>query len=232
MTTNFEATLSPSFTKPPRLVFTSDENGQSHAVHAFSPNRATLGGTAYLIVSDANILVDCPAWDATTHDFLAAQGGVDWLFLTQRGAIAQAKAIQKRFNCKVAIQEQEAYLLPGLPLVTFREKLQLTETVHALWTPGFSPGSACLYCKAFGGVLFTGRHLLPTPNAAVALVKTAKTFHWLRQKRSLDQLIAEFNPETLQFLCPGGNIGFLRGQAYIGQAYAQLLTARMADAAE
>ncbi|MGL5193174.1 MAG: MBL fold metallo-hydrolase, partial [Chroococcales cyanobacterium] len=33
-------------------------------IFAFSPNRETLGATAYLIVeNNANILVDCPPWD-------------------------------------------------------------------------------------------------------------------------------------------------------------------------
>lgn len=82
---------------------------------AFPPNRDTLGGTAYLIVeNEANILIDTPAWDEANQKFLRSSGGVRWLFLTHRGGIGKTREIQETFGCEVLIQEQEAYLLPGL----------------------------------------------------------------------------------------------------------------------
>ena len=78
-------------------------------IFAFPPNRDTLGGTAYFIVeNEANILIDCPAWDEVNQNYLNSVGGVRWLFLTHRGAIGKAREIQQAFGCEILIQEQEA----------------------------------------------------------------------------------------------------------------------------
>jgi glyoxylase-like metal-dependent hydrolase (beta-lactamase superfamily II) len=166
--------------------------------------------------------VDCPAWNPVNQAFLQAQGGVDWLFLTHRGGMGQVREIQAALQCQVAVQEQEAYLLPGLSLVTFERSLTLTADIHALWTAGHSPGSACLYDRNSSGVLFTGRHLLPNPQGQLMPLKTAKTFHWRRQLQNVQQVLDTFTPETLQTICPGANLGFLRGRQKVDRAYEQL----------
>jgi glyoxylase-like metal-dependent hydrolase (beta-lactamase superfamily II) len=208
--------------KPPRLVCQTQDSPEA-AIFAFPPNRDTLGGTAYLIVEESNILVDCPAWNPTNQAFLEAQGGVDWLFLTHRGGMGNAKAIQTAFDCKILVQEQEAYLLPGLAVTSFQQTFPLSAQSQVLWTAGHSPGSACLYYSGMGGVLFSGRHLLPTPQGTIAPIKMAKTFHWPRQLRQVQVLIDRFTPDTLQIICPGANLGFLRGQLAIESAYEQLV---------
>lgn len=208
--------------KPPRLVLQEATGDRTSAIYAFPPNRDTLGGTAYLLMESANILIDCPAWDDQTQTFLEEQGGVQWLFLTHRDSIGKAKEVQKTFGCAIAIQEQEAYLLPDAEITTFQQDLMLTDQTRALWTSGHTPGSACLYHAGFGGVLFTGRHLLPTPQGQLAPIKTAKTFHWPRQQRNVQQLIETFTPETLHWICPGANLGFLRGKLAVAEGYQQL----------
>lgn len=193
-------------------------------IFAFPPNRDTLGGTAYLIVeNEANILIDCPAWDEDNQHFLATQGGVKWLFLTHRGAIGKTQALQKTFTCDVVIQEQEAYLLPEIPqVISFQHEINLSSTTKIFWTPGHSPGSSCLYWRECGGVLFSGRHILPNPQGVPVPLRTAKTFHWRRQISSVELLLERFTPETLQYICPGAHVGFLRGKKAIAQPYQQL----------
>lgn len=181
-----------------------------------------MGATAYLIVEEVNILVDCPAWDNATQSFLQSQGGVQWLFLTHRGGIGAVREIQQAFDCTILVQEQEAYLLPGLPVTTFEREFVLTPHSRAIWTPGHSPGASCLYFNQFGGVLFSGRHLLPTPQGELLPLKTAKTFHWPRQLQSVRRLREEFTAETLHAVCPGANTGFLRGGTIVDQAYQKL----------
>lgn len=168
------------------------------------------------------MLVDCPAWNRETQAFLEGQGGVRWLFLTHRGAMAQVREIQQALGCDVVVQEQEAYLLPQVRVTAFEQAFALTPNVRALWTAGHSPGSACLYAKHFGGVLFSGRHLLPNPTGELVPLKLSKTFHWQRQIQSLQGLLDQFSPETLQWICPGANLGFLRGKYAIANAYQQL----------
>jgi glyoxylase-like metal-dependent hydrolase (beta-lactamase superfamily II) len=173
------------------------------SIFAFPPNRETLGATAYLIVkNEANILLDCPAWD--------------------RGGIGKVKEIQQTFGCEVLIQEQEAYLVPGLKVISFEKEFTLTPTSQAIWTPGHSPGSACLYDSECGGVLFSGRHLLPNQQGNPVPLRTSKTFHWRRQINSVRLLLDRFIPETLEYMCPGANTGFLRGERAIAQAYQKL----------
>lgn len=213
--------------KLPQPVFDSDTT-----IHAFPPNRETLGGTAYLIThkpaSDGqalarkNILIDCPAWNDANLDFISQQGGLQWLFITHRGGSSHVRDWQSRFECEVVLQEQEAYLLPQVSTQTFHHELTLTSHHRLLWTPGHSPGSACLYSADYGGILFSGRHVLPTPQAGAAPLRVSKTFHWPRQLQHTQRLLDEFTPQTLGYICPGANIGFLRGQRFIDKAYAKL----------
>lgn len=202
--------------KPARAVFDN--------IFAFPPNRETLGATAYFIVkNDANILLDCPALDAENQQFLRDSGGVRWLLITHRGGIGKnVKEIQQTFGCEILIQEQEAYLLPGLNVTTFQKQFTLSETSQFIWTPGHSPGSSCLYEGESGGVLFTGRHLLPNREGNPVPLRTSKTFHWRRQINSVQMLREVFTFETLQYICPGANTGFLRGKGAIAQAYEKL----------
>ncbi|MDF5737817.1 MULTISPECIES: MBL fold metallo-hydrolase [unclassified Nostoc] len=211
-------------TKPPRAVFPDEvPSGGSlqsdfaqKSIFAFPPNRDTLGGTSYFIVrNEGNILIDCPALDQINQDFLGSHGGVRWLFLTHRGAIGKTAEIQQIFGCEVLIQEQEAYLLPGLTVTTFRQEFTLDAAIQVIWTPGHSPGSSCLYYSELGGILFSGRHLVPNQQGQAVLLRTAKTFHWPRQINSLRFLLERFTPENLQYICPGANTGFLRGKRFL-----------------
>ena len=205
-------------TKPPRSILPG--------IFAFAPHKDTLGGTAYLIVNKSgNVLIDCPAWNEINQQFLRANGGVRWLVLTQRNGISkQVDRIQTIHQCEVIIQEQEAYLLPEIEVTSFREKLSLDNTLELIWTPGYSPGSSCLYWQEQDGVLFSGRHLLPRGTENITPLRTAKTFHWLRQLNSVRLLLDRFDEKTLKYICPGANTGFLRGKGYLDRAYHKLST--------
>lgn len=196
------------------------------SVFAFPPSRETMGGTAYLIVGNSgNILIDCPTWNTETQNFLSDHGGINQLVITHRQGISpKTSQIQQAFACPVLIQEQEAYLLPNLSVTSFADSLSLNSDCQLFWTPGFSPGSACLHYRQLGGVLFTGRHILPNSLGQAMPLRTAKTFHWPRQITSLQRLQQQFTPETLAYLCPGAQIGFLRKKGVIEQAY-QVLAA-------
>lgn len=203
--------------KQPQAIF-------ADRIFAFPPNRDTLGGTAYLIVEkEGNILLDCPAWDEKTSEFIRLLGGVRVLFISHRGGIGKAKEIQAAFNCDIIIQEQEAYLLPKLTVTTFQQKITLQPYMQVIWTPGHSPGSSCLYYHKYEGILFTGRHLLPNQQGLPVPLRTSKTFHWRRQLKSIQLLRDYLTAENLQYICPGANIGYLRGKKAIANAYQHLL---------
>ena len=193
-------------------------------VFAFAPNRDTLGGTSYLIINKSagvlaqNVLIDAPAWNDTNQKFIADQGGVQWSIVTHRGGLGQMATIAKDLACEVIIQEQEAYLLPDTPKITYHQTYHIVLTaaeqpLQIIWTPGHSPGSACIYYQE---MIFTGRHLLPDRQMNPQPLQTAKTFHWPRQLRSVDKL-KELCPQV-KYLLPGASSGMLRGQGFIDMA--------------
>lgn len=203
-------------TKPPRLIL--------QGVFAFAPNRDTLGATSYLIVDKSgNILLDCPAWNEVNQKFIQSQGGIRSLIITHRGGIGKSvKQMQQDLNCQVILQEQEAYLLPEAEVTSFGDHLLFSPNFELIWTCGHSPGSSCLYWPEHGGVLFTGRHLLPKSPTEIVPLQTAKTFHWWRQLDNIAKLRDRFAPETLKYILPGANTGYLRGKGYIDNAYEQI----------
>lgn len=217
----------PVLTKAPQAVFDT--------LFAFPPNRETLGGTAYLILETApnelgesepgNILVDCPALTETHEQFIQEKGGISTLFITHRGGMAQVPEFKKKFDCQVVVQEQEAYLLPTVTTETFHREATLSPTSRIFWTPGHSPGSACLHHSAHGGILFTGRHLIPNKAGEPRPLRLSKTFHWPRQLRYSQQLLTDFTAASLSYICPGASTGFLRGEKKISNAYDQLASA-------
>lgn len=192
---------------------------------AFPPNRDTLGGTSYLIVGKGgNILLDSPSWDEVNQNFLREMG-VRWWFLTHRGNHGKSgKTIQSTLKCEILVQEQEAYLLPEIPLTPFGQIINLTPDCYGFWTSGHSPGSACFYWGGHGGVLFSGRHLIPNQQGEPVPLRTAKTFHWPRQLRNVKIISDRFSPDTLSYLCPGANTGFLRGKGLVDQPLQYLCT--------
>ena len=186
-------------------------------IFAFAPNRDTLGGTAYLIVtSNGNIAIDSPAWNDLNRQFILDRGGIKYLTITHRGGMGKTAAIATEFGCETIVQEQEAYLLPDTQVTTFRYSLALDDSTRLIWTPGHSPGSTCIYYAGSGGVLFTGRHLLPNQHGAPVPLQTAKTFHWQRQLRSVETIRQQFPSRApLSHICPGANTGLLRGKGSI-----------------
>ncbi len=215
--------------KPPQIV--------CDRLYAFPPNRESLGGTAYFLEHpEGNVLIDCPSWPGAL-EFLRRPGAdrpIRWLVLTHRTAHARVLAIQQALDCEVILQEQEAYLLPDVRTTAFADRLILATgsngqlngqpDLEMIWTCGYSPGSTCLYW-AEGKTLFTGRHLMPTIQGELAPLRTAKTFHWPRQLRSVSALRDRFSPdgpEPLSQICPGASIGFLRGKFTIDRAAERL----------
>ena len=188
-----------------------------------------MGGTAYFIVDkdgkgrSANLLVDTPANEPDVLQFIADRGGVRFWIITHRGAIGAVKALQTNLQCQILVQEQEAYLLPGIPnVITYREYFSLGIQGEVLWMPGHSPGSACVYYKNHGGILFSGRHLLPDRQGQLRPLRFSKTFHWPRQLQNVEKLQTRFSADTLSYICPGANTGFLRGEYVVANAYPQL----------
>lgn len=185
-------------------------------VYRFKPNRATGGGSSYLITRpEGNVLIDAPAWSEEHNQALQALGGVTHWFFTHRGGIGEVERWFKVMQPQILIHEQEAFLVNAPVAFRFAQDCEIAG-LALVWTPGHSPGSTCLRWR---DTLFSGRHILPNSQGQPRPLKLAKTFHWPRQLKSVQKLVV--GPEFTR-ICPGAAVGLLRGAVAIEDAQAQL----------
>jgi glyoxylase-like metal-dependent hydrolase (beta-lactamase superfamily II) len=167
-----------------------------------------------------DLLVDCPGFTEANLAMLRQRTelvGPGRIVLTSREGHGRCRRLQEALGWSVLVQEQEAYLLPGVQeCSTFGEQLALAPGVDLLWTPGPTPGSCVLLVRA-GALdgLFCGRLLLPTGPGALAPLRTARTFHWPRQLRSLERLRSWLPAGSPDWIASGGGLGALRGDKLV-----------------
>jgi hypothetical protein len=190
----------------------------------FPPNPQTHGGSAWLLETRAgDVLVDCPPETESTVAFLQARR-VDrpsgWIVLLGRDGHGRCKRLQEQLGWPVVVQEQEAYLLPGLPnLLCFGGQHTLLEGLRLLWTPGPSPGAAVLH--ASGGQagaqdgLFCGRLLVPIGPQSLAPLLSPRGFHGPRQRQSVERLVGWLPPGSPGWIASGAGLGALGGEAVV-----------------
>ena len=212
-----QLTQPPETGRPPQLV--------RPGLWLFAPSRDSQGGSSWLLEASAyggsgDLLVDCPGFTEANLAMLRQRTelvGPSRLVLTSREGHGRCRRWQEALGWSVLVQEQEAYLLPGVQgCSTFGEQLTLAPGVQLLWTPGPTPGSCVLLVRA-GAVdgLFCGRLLLPTGPAALAPLRTARTFHWPRQLASLERLRSWLPAGSPDWIASGGGLGALRGDKLV-----------------
>jgi glyoxylase-like metal-dependent hydrolase (beta-lactamase superfamily II) len=198
----------------------------------FAPNRDTQGGSAWwLACGSGGVLIDVPAFQQANLDFLKARGA-GCIVLTGRDGHGRVRRFQEALGWPVHVQEQEAYLLPGLrDLHPFGATLALEPGLSGLWTPGPTPGAAVLLAsthQAGGSLLFCGRLLSPMAPGMLAPLRTRRSFHWHRWLRSLEQLRAWLPPQAPEALASGAGLGALRGEHLVPSGRAVLETLDLA----
>ena len=197
----------------------------------FAPNRDTQGGSAWWLARGdrpgaGGVLVDCPALSEANLTFLRAQGsGV--IVLTGREGHGRTRRVQEALGWPVLVQEQEAYLLPGVQgLQAWGQEHTLGPGLRLLWTPGPTPGSAVLLAQGGapggsmpfpGSLLFCGRLLSPLAPGRAGPLRTSRSFHGGRWRRSLEQLRAWLPPACPDWLASGAGLGALQGEKLIGE---------------
>ena len=197
----------------------------------FAPNRDTQGGSAWLLETEQqDLLIDCPALSDANLAFLAdrvGSGRSGRIVLTGRNGHGRCRALQERLGWPVMVQEQEAYLLPGVQaLQSFAQERELGPGLLLVWTPGPSPGSCVLHvaggAATAGDGLFCGRLLLPVAPDRLAPLRSRRTFHWSRQLRSLERLRQRLAPGSPGWIASGGALGALRGGRLVSDGAALL----------
>lgn len=213
----------------------------------FGANPATRGGTAWWLPSEATqgdpsgsdpsggdpsgasgLLIDCPAFNEANLTFLKACGAGLLVLTGRHGHGGVVRRWQQALGWPVLVQEQEAYLLPGVEqLMFFAQEHQLAGGGRLLWTPGPSPGACVLHSPGAGqgsGLLFCGRLLVPVAPARLAPLRTPGTFHWPRQLHSLGRLRDWLAARSAAspWLASSAGLAALRGEAVVPDALAQL----------
>jgi hypothetical protein len=189
----------------------------------FPPNPDAHGGSSWLLETSAgDVLIDCPPDTEATVDFLRDRQGhhPGWMVLLGREGHGRCRRLVERLGWPVLVQEQEAYLLPGVRgLVAFGAEHALMDGLHLLWTPGPSPGAAVLHAR--GGVagamdgLFCGRLLVPVGPGRLAPVPSPRGFHWPRQLRGVSDLVRWLPPGSPDWIASGAGLGALAGEALV-----------------
>jgi len=197
----------------------------------FAPNRDNQGGSAWFLEhSDRDLLIDVPALTEANLAFLQHRSRPGQIVLTGRDGHGRCRALQEALGWPVLVQEQEAFLLPGVKaLETFGFEHALAPGLRLLWTPGPSPGACVL--QAFGadaggaddgGGLFCGRLLVPVAPGRLEPRRSRRTFHWPRQIASLRALRAWLPAGTPGWIASGAGLGALRGESLVGSGEALL----------
>jgi glyoxylase-like metal-dependent hydrolase (beta-lactamase superfamily II) len=197
----------------------------------FAPNRDNQGGSAWFLEhSDGDLLVDVPALTEANLAFLQHRPRPGQIVLTGRDGHGRCRALQEALGWPVLVQEQEAFLLPGVKaLETFGLEQALAPGLRLLWTPGPSPGACVLHAFGAdagaaddGGDLFCGRLLVPVAPCRLEPRRSRRTFHWPRQIASLRALRAWLPAGTPGWIASGAGLGALRGESLVGSAEALL----------
>jgi len=106
----------------------------------FPPNRDCRGGSSWWLTSDPEpVLIDCPPFTEASLGALQtlAAGRHPRILLTSREGHGRIQRLQERLGWPVLVQEQEAYLLPGVdPLQTFTTTHTTADGVLAKYRPG------------------------------------------------------------------------------------------------
>ncbi len=178
-----------------------------NSIWVFPPNSSCKGGTSWWIgCSPEPVLIDCPPLTQETIESLKllSAGKASRIILTSRESHGRVRELQSTFGWKVMVQEQEAYLLPEISaLETFSEEHTTISGLRILWTPGPTPGSSVIYAPPPWNVLFCGRLLIPLKFDRISSFRSQLTFHWSRQKESLDKLRKWLPPDARPELASG-----------------------------
>lgn len=201
--------------RPPQLV--------RPGLWLFPPNPQTHGGSAWLLETSAgNVLIDCPPDSEASFGFLLARPNRSsgWIVLLGRDGHGRCRRVQERLGWPVLVQEQEAYLLPGVEgVIPFGAEHELLEGLRLRWTPGPSPGAAVLH--ACGGVvgaedgLFCGRLLVPVGPQRLAPLVSPRGFHGPRQQRSVVDLVRWLPAGSPDWIASGAGLGALAGDGLV-----------------
>jgi len=207
----------------------------------FAPNRESQGGSSWLCeVGAVDLLIDVPAFNAANLEMLQerARRRSGWIVLTGRHGHGRCRRWQEALGWPVLVQEQEAYLLPGLSALSrFADSCELLMGVRLLWTPGPSPGACVVHVQSAGvegsvpgagpagdrlDGLFCGRLLVPLAPQRLGPLRRRSSFHWPRQLRSLDKLRSWLPPGSPDWIASGAALGALQGEKLVRAGAEQL----------
>lgn len=156
-------------------------------------SESSFGAWSYLVVrppeSGGNVLVDSPRYNSHLANAIAAQGGLNLMFLTHKDDIADHTKFARRFGCTRVMHRLDGAAGLGIEqIIAGLEPVRLDSDLIAIPTPGHTRGHTVLLYK--DKFLFTGDHLSWSPERhQLRASRSTCWYSWREQTLSMRRLL-------------------------------------------
>lgn len=144
----------------------------------------------FLVVGEHKILIDPPPMAGEDQAFIRRNGPVDYLIVTNRDHVREAKACQATFNCQLHLPELDASQMDVTPTKTFKDQELLS---GGLWVVNLrdqkSPGESALFIQQGKGIVIVGDALIGKPAGSLSMLPAEKYADAAKAKEGLRRLL-------------------------------------------
>ena len=197
---------------PTASIGTSDQSGTAVAAGDFPleldcnlyycgfNSHKSFGGNSYFVEDNGgNWLIDSPRYVERLASRLEERGGIQFIFLTHRDDVADAKRWAARFGSMRIIHRLELKAQPGAErVIDGFDPVELAPGFLAIPTPGHTRGhTVLLYRERF---LFTGDHL--SWNREKRRLSASRDYCWYSWREQVESL-AKLESYRFEWVLPG-----------------------------
>lgn len=144
----------------------------------------------FLMVGEHHVLVDPPPMTADAHLFIRRNGPVDYLIVTNRDHVREAKSCQAEFGCRLFAPVEDAGSMDLKPAHTYKDGELLPGGIWVIQLQDQkSPGESALFLQQGKGVLIVGDALIGKPPGHVSMLPADKYVDVKKAKEGLRRLL-------------------------------------------
>ena len=144
----------------------------------------------FLTVGEHKILVDPPPMTGDASAVVLRNGPVDYIIVTNRDHVREAKRYQDEFRCQLHVPEVDAPEMALTPTKTFKDGELLVGGIWAIQLKDQkSPGESALFIQQRKGVLILGDALIGKPAGALSMLPAEKYADREKAKDGLRRLL-------------------------------------------
>ncbi len=156
----------------------------------FSPEKQLDFNGLLLTVGEHRIMVDPPALSSADKTQLRRMGGIDYVVITNRDHVREAKEHRREFGCQLYAPALDAPQMDVTPTHTYKDGELLPGGIWAVHLTGQkSPGECALYLQQSPGVMIVGDALIGKPPGSVSMLPADKFEDPVSAKEGLRRLL-------------------------------------------